>query len=53
LLIKFKQTLHQVELNYDQQVHRLVVDHLDFVDLIQIQFDEMVEVLVEVLDELM
>ncbi len=50
---KRKQTLHRVELNYDQQVHRLIVDHQNFVDLIQILIVEMVKELEEVLDELM
>jgi protein tyrosine phosphatase len=48
-----KQTLYQVELNYDQQVHLLLVHHLYFVDWVQIQVVEMVKELVEVLDELM
>ncbi len=48
-----KQTLYQVELNYDQQVYLLLVHHLYFVDWIQIQVVGMVKELVEVLDELM
>jgi len=48
-----QQTLYQVELNYDQQVHLLLVHRLYFVDWIQIQVAEMVKELAEVLDELM
>jgi hypothetical protein len=45
--------LYQVELNYDQQEHRLVADPQYFVDLMQNQVVEMVMVLEAVLDELM
>jgi hypothetical protein len=44
-----KQTLYQVELNYDQQVHLWAVDHHYFVE---IQVVEMAKELEEVWDEL-
>ena len=41
---KSEQTLHQVELNYDQWVYHLFVDHQDFVDQIDGMEKELEEV---------